>query len=70
MRRLESERKKRGLSQAMLARTADMHPTTVGQIESGYIGKPYTGQLAKLAAALDWPADDAASLLEDVSEHA
>jgi len=66
MRRIEAERRKQGLSQASLARLAEMHPTTVGQIENGYIGKPYPKQLSRLSAALGWSVDRAHELLEEV----
>jgi transcriptional regulator with XRE-family HTH domain len=65
MLRLERERERRLLSRSALARLANMHPATVGQIESGYIGKPYPVQLAKLAAALEWQGEPA-DLLEPV----
>jgi transcriptional regulator with XRE-family HTH domain len=66
MLRLEKERERAGLSRSALARLALMHPATVGQIESGYIGRPYPGQLSKLAAALGFE-DEPARLLEEVS---
>lgn len=68
MRILERERKRAQMSRAALGRAAEMHPATVGQIESGYIGKPYDSQLEKLARALNWPADRAHELLEEVSD--
>lgn len=66
MRRIKAERIRQGLSIAKLARQADMHPATVGQVESGYIGRPYPTQLAKLADALGWPKERSAELLEEV----
>lgn len=69
MTRLQQLREGRKLSRSGLGAKAGMHPTTVGQIESGYIGRPYPSQLEKLARALDFSGDPAA-LLEDVSRDA
>jgi transcriptional regulator with XRE-family HTH domain len=69
MRRIEAERRKQKLSQSSLSRLAGMHATTVGQIEKGYIGKPYPSQLMKLARALNWPVERAEELLEEVPSH-
>lgn len=44
-------RRRRGWSQAELARRAGLHPSTVSLIESQRL-RPYPGQLAKLARAL------------------
>jgi len=63
--RLQQERERQGLSRSALSRVAEMHPATVGQIESGYIGKPYPRQLAKLADALRFEGEPA-ELLEPV----
>ena len=49
--RLKQAREGKGWSRAQLARAAGMHPSTVGQIESGRI-EPYPSQLEKLARAL------------------
>jgi len=67
MRRIEVERRRCGLSIAALARAAVMNPATVGQIESGYIGRPYASQLVRLAEALAWPAERSAELLDEVT---
>jgi transcriptional regulator with XRE-family HTH domain len=48
---LKQERKKLGLSQAKLAQKADLHPTTVSNIETGNL-IPWPGQREKLARAL------------------
>lgn len=65
MKNLESLRRKAGLSQAALARKAEMHPTTVSLIEGRRL-VPGQGQLAKLAAALDLPVERAGELLQEV----
>ena len=62
--RLSEERKRRGWSRAELARRANLNAGTVGLIESGRF-KPYPGQLAKLARALDMPNGDARTLLNE-----
>lgn len=67
MRKIEEMRRARGLSLAALSRLAEMHPTTVGQIEKGYIGKPYPSQMRKLAQALELPQERAEELLSEVS---
>ena len=69
MLRLTEEREARGWSKSRLAREAKMTAATVGQIESGYIGKPYPVQLEKLAVALELPTEYAAELLEEVGSH-
>lgn len=69
MKVLTFERKRRGWSQAKLAREAEMHPSQVCLIESGRL-KPYPGQLAKLAAALGWPKEQADELLDEVGHDA
>ena len=68
-RRMQGERERRGMTRAALARKADMSAGTVGQIESGYIGKPYPVQLSKIAAALGWEGDPS-ELLEEASDDA
>ena len=68
-RRMQEERERQGMSRAALARKAEMHPASIGQIESGYIGKPYPVQLAKIAAALDWEGGPE-ELLQEVTDHA
>ena len=63
--RLTAERKVRGLSTSALARRAEMHVSSVAQIESGRL-RPFPGQVRKLAVALEWPVDRADELFEDV----
>lgn len=65
MKRVTALRKRDGLSQAALARRAELNNSTVNAIESGRLN-PWPGQLAKLAAALAWPLEDAASLMDEV----
>jgi transcriptional regulator with XRE-family HTH domain len=67
MLQLTAEREARGWSKSRLAREAKMTAPTVGQIESGYIGKPYPSQLEKLAVALEWPTNRAQELLKEVN---
>lgn len=67
MRKLEQVRRAKGLSLAALGRLAGMHPSTVGQIENGYIGKPYASQMEKLSVALDWPVARSSELLLEVA---
>lgn len=67
MLRLQRERERQGLSRAALSRKAEMSNSTIGQIESRYIGTPYASQLDKLARALQWHGDPS-ELLEDVSD--
>ncbi len=62
-RRLQIEREKLGMTRADVARAAGMHPSTIGQIENGYIGRPYPAQLNKIAAVLKCSPD---ILLEEV----
>lgn len=68
MKVLTLERRRRGWSQAKLARHAEMHPSQISLIESGRL-KPYPGQLAKLAAALGWPLTKAEELLREVMDN-
>lgn len=49
MTRLREERK---FTKAELARRAKMHPSSIGQIESGSL-RPYPSQLEKIARALE-----------------
>jgi len=63
--RLVVERKARGISQSALARAATMHLSSVSAIETGRL-LPWPGQKAKLAEALDWPAERADELFEEV----
>lgn len=52
------------LSQAKLARLADLNGVTVNQIENGRLA-PYPSQLAKLASVLGVPESKAELLLAD-----
>jgi transcriptional regulator with XRE-family HTH domain len=67
--RLTIERKRRGWSQAKLARNSDLNTTTVNLIESGRF-RPYPKQLAKLARALDIPENEASTLIGEPVESA
>ncbi|MCL2746424.1 MAG: helix-turn-helix transcriptional regulator [Coriobacteriia bacterium] len=60
---LTKARKSRGLSQAKLARLADLHPSTISNIETGNL-KPWKGQLKKIASALGWDSDPQELLTE------
>ena len=62
--RLIQERKRRGWSQAELARRAHLNAATVSQIESGRL-TPYGSQVQKIADALGVPAAEAHLLLQD-----
>ena len=64
MKLLTRLRVSRGWTKYELARRADLHPSQVGQIESGRM-RPYPGQLLRLAAAIGYPEDQAEQLLED-----
>ena len=48
---LTEERKAAGLSQAKLAQLADLHPSTVSNIETGNL-KPWSGQREKIEGAM------------------
>ena len=62
--RLTKERQAKGWTRAKLGGKADVHPATLGMIESGrYI--PYAGQLGRLAQALNFMGD-ALALMEEV----
>src|SRR5687768_18381536 len=50
--RVENVRRLRMWTQARLAQEAGLSPTTVSGIETGKIGRPHFGTLAKLARAL------------------
>lgn len=56
MKRITFMRIDRGLSMSALARKADMHVSSISQIESQHL-KPYPGQLTKLVDALGWKGD-------------
>ena len=60
---LTTERKRRGWSQAELARRARMNPNTISLIESGRF-QPYDSQLRKITEALGLPEGHAGGLLE------
>jgi transcriptional regulator with XRE-family HTH domain len=62
MKRITMEREKRGWSRAELARRTNLHPSQVGQFESGRL-VPYPAQLARMAEALG---SDADRLMDDV----
>jgi len=49
---LTEKRKAAGLSQAKLAQLADLHPSTVSNIETGNL-KPWSGQREKIEAAME-----------------
>lgn len=53
-------------SRAEIARRARINPATYGQIESGRL-VPYSGQLDRISAALQWQGDPS-ELLEEVFE--
>lgn len=57
MQRLKFERVRRGVSQQVLARIADMHQPEIAQIERGRL-TPTTQQLARLGDALEVPPDE------------
>jgi len=65
MLRLTHERQKRGWTQTKLAHTSGTDQGLLSRIESSRF-KPYRKQLNDLADALDFPGDQAASLLEHV----
>ncbi|MBQ9003667.1 MAG: helix-turn-helix transcriptional regulator [Eggerthellaceae bacterium] len=64
MLRMTEERKSRGLSMSALARRAEMHVSSISQIESGHL-IPYEKQMAKIAKALNWE-DDPKELFAEV----
>ena len=57
MLRLTIERKRRGLSQAQLARLADIHPATLSRLEAGKLFA-YSGWRRRLERALGVPGDE------------
>ena len=65
MLRMTEERKSRGLSMSALARRAEMHVSSISQIESGRL-IPYEKQVIKIANALNWE-DDPKQLFVEVS---
>ena len=68
MKRITDLRLRRGWTKAELARRSCLHPSQIGQIESGRV-IPYPVQLEKLASALEWPLEQTDRLMEEV-EHA
>lgn len=65
---LTKERKVLGLSQAKLAQLADLHPSTISNIETGNL-KPWKGQREKIEAAMKkagWGGEG--DLFEEVEE--
>lgn len=64
MKRLTFVRKSQDLSQAKVARAAELDQATVSRIENGrYV--PYAGELARIALAMGWKRDPQ-ELLDDV----
>ena len=57
MLRLTIERKRRGLSQAQLARLADVHPATLSRLEAGKLFA-YAGWRRRLGRVLGVPGDE------------
>lgn len=49
-------RKQKGLTMSGLARRAEMHVSSISQIENGHL-RPYPRQAQKIASALDWRGD-------------
>lgn len=64
MKVLTRRRLELGWSKAELARRAGLHPSQIGQFESGRV-QPYRGQLLKLAVALGVPENQAHRLLHE-----
>ena len=60
-------RKEKGWSQAALSRACLMSASTVCAIEGGHMNA-YPAQRVKIAHALDWPADRADELFEEVGD--
>jgi transcriptional regulator with XRE-family HTH domain len=54
--RLTIERRRKGLSQAQLARLADIHPATLSRLEAGKLFA-YAGWRGRLASVLGVPGD-------------
>lgn len=64
MMRMTKIREEQRLSKSALARKADMHVSSVCQIENGRLSA-YPGQARKLAAALGWQGEPS-ELFEEV----
>ena len=62
------ERMKKEWSRTELGRQLRVHPARVGQIENDRV-RPYDKELARIAAALEWPADPRELLAEAVESH-
>lgn len=56
MKKMTEVRKERGMSMSGLARDAQMHVSSISQIESGRL-IPYPNQVSKIAKALEWKGD-------------
>lgn len=54
MLKMTAIRNEKGMSMSALARKAEMHVSSISQIESGRF-EPYPVQKQKIADALDWP---------------
>lgn len=68
MKRLSVERESRGWTKHELGRRARLHPTRVGQIETGRaVPRSDSVELKRLARALGWVGDPAL-LLEEVED--
>ena len=68
MNNLEKRLQDLPMSQSELARRSVMHVSTVSLIVRGRM-VPYDSQLAKIAAAVEWPGDPAGLLEEVPDEH-
>lgn len=66
MLRLTQERRRRGLTQAAVARMTGIHPAAISALESG-TAHPWPGWKARLARALELPAEE---LFREVSDDA
>lgn len=67
MKRVVLERQKLGMSQAKLARAADVNQSCMSRIEAGK-EPPYPHRGKRIADALGWEGDPA-ELFEEVSEN-
>ena len=62
MLRLEAERRKRGWSQAEVARRTGLHPSTISHLEAGDI-RPWPSYIKRLARLFDVPRDELTQLM-------
>lgn len=62
-------RTEQGLSMSALARKAEMHVSSISQIEGGRL-RPYPGQIKKIADALEWDGNPAELFQETEVRHA